>query len=277
MATPLRSFGFGGRLNRAAVGRYAAKALRSVRERLYERRFSTSQCPAFRGVFPDFASASLSAPETKPLGFDTPDYANEFRERLDQVFSFDYPMMFWLKCLLAPESSVFDFGGHAGTHFYAYARYLEYPAGMKWTVCDLPAMLAAGRKLADEKNASGITFTSDFTRAEGADILIAAGSLQYIESPGIGTLLKGLKNKPRHLLLNKLPLSPGEQFVTLQNGRVSFHPQYVFNRGSFIRDLLDAGYLLVDQWSVETHPGRIPFHPEKSFPCHSGLYFKLNG
>ncbi|HTP31889.1 MAG TPA: methyltransferase, TIGR04325 family [Candidatus Acidoferrales bacterium] len=247
------------------------KILHLLLERLYKRRFR-SQTGAFRGVFPTFEQANRSAPRNKPLGFNCSEYAGEFRDRHTRIFSFDYPVLYWLSRLLQPGVHIFDYGGHLGTHFYAYARYLTYPPGLTWTVCDLPEITRAGEQYAREQDARGLAFTNRPEEASGADILIAAGSLQYIESPSLSTLLSRLDAKPRHLLLNKLPLYNGEQFVTLQNGGAAFHPQYVFNRHEFLASLTAIGYRLEDAWDVETHSGRIPLHPGQSFRCHSGLY-----
>jgi len=52
---------------------------------------------------------------------------------------------------------------------------------------------------------------------------------------------------------------------------------YVFNRREFIDSVCVVGYELIDSWAVPSHSGRIPFHPEASFPAHSGLYFRSRG
>ncbi len=224
-------------------------------------------------MYQSFAEANSSAPKTKPLGFDCPEYASEFRDRHFKVFSFDYPMLYWLRTLMQAECRIFDFGGHVGTHFYAYQNYLPYPRGLEWIVCDLPKITRVGNEIARERNARGLRFTNRMADAENADIFIAAGSLQYVESPSLASLLAALGRKPGHILVNKAPLYDGPQFVTLQNGGVAFHPQYVFNRAAFVESVCTAGYALVDSWSVDTHPGRIPGYPERSFPCHTGMYF----
>jgi putative methyltransferase (TIGR04325 family) len=248
--------------------------LRPLLMPLYERRFRNCT-GSFRGVYSNFAEANLSAPKSKPLGFNCPEYAQEFTDRRTKIFSFDYPMLFWLSCVMSKGCKIFDLGGHTGTHFYSYANYLTYPPGLSWVVCDLPEITRAGEELARKENQAAISFTNRIMDASGSDILIAAGSLQYIESPLVSVMLSKLERKPAHLLINKLPLYSGEQFVTLQNGGAAFHPQYVFNREAFIQSLVSLGYRVKDMWSVETHSGRIPFHPERSFNCHSGLYLNL--
>jgi len=246
--------------------------LRPLLERLYEKRFA-HEYGCFRGVFTNFAEASRSAPRNKPLGFSTQDYAREFADRRSHIFSFDYPILFWLSRLVRGPVRLFDYGGHCGTHYYAYSRYLVYPAGFSWTVCDLPEIIQTGRQIAAEQGAGALSFTERFPDSDGADILLAAGSLQYIESPPFSLSLSQLKSLPRHVLINKLPLHDGPGFVTLQNGGVAFHPMHVFNRKEFTDSVCRLGYQLADSWAVPSHGGRIPFHPQASFPAHSGLYF----
>jgi putative methyltransferase (TIGR04325 family) len=248
--------------------------IKPLLERLYERHFAVAGYGGFRGVFKTFEEAHRSSPATKPLGFDNAGYAREFEGRLSQVYPFDYPVLFWLRNLLAPGTTLFDFGGHRGTHFYAYQQYLVYPEGFQWIVCDVPVILEAGKALARDRGATQLTFTTDFRQADHSDIFLAAGSLQYVESPRLHEMLTALSARPNHLLLNKLPLYSGKEYVTLQNGGPAFHAQYVFNREEFLQPLRELGYELVDAWEVPTHAGRIPFHPQSSFQYHSGLYLR---
>jgi putative methyltransferase (TIGR04325 family) len=253
----------------------AIPILRTFLKALYRKRFSGNAWGAFHGVYENFEEADRAAPRTKPLGFNNAAYGQEFEDRLTRALSFDYPVMFWLGQLIEPGTRVFDYGGHRGTNFYAYSRYLKYPEGFRWIVCDLPEIVKAGEELARRENRSEISFTTSFSEASGTQILLAAGSLQYIEAPPFAVSLAALSVRPRHLLLNKLPLYEGKQIVTLQNGGPAFHPQYVFNRKDFIDSICAAGYELIDQWDVPSHPGRIPFHPEASFRSHTGLYLRL--
>ena len=250
--------------------------LRRLLEPLYKWRFARGWQGSCFGVFADFAAANGAAPGNKPLGFDCPEYAAEFQDRLARVFSYDYPILFWLAPLLRENIQIFDLGGHVGMHFYVYSKYLSFPRRLGWTVCDLPEITRRGEDLARQRGASGLSFTNRLEAAESCDILIAAGSLQYIESPSLSVLLSGLTSKPRHLILNKVPLYDGKQFVTLQNGGAAFHPQYIFNRREFVDSLAAIGYQVKDTWNVEARPGRIPLHPERSFPYHSGLYLVLD-
>jgi len=249
--------------------------LGSVLERLYERRFAGGAYGSFRGVFSSFDEAGRTAPHNKPLGFATEDYAKEFADRRSRIFSFDYPVLFWLAPLLRNPIKLFDYGGHCGTHFYAYSRYVKFSPGLQWVVCDLPEMTRHGAQIAKEQGEAQIGFTNRFEDSDGADVLLAAGSLQYVESPPFSTALARLKSPPQHVLINKLSLHEGRSVVTLQNGGVAYHPMYIFNRREFIDSICAVGYELIDSWAVPSHSGRIPFHPEASFPAHSGLYLRF--
>jgi putative methyltransferase (TIGR04325 family) len=252
--------------------------LRPVLGRLYDWRFAGSSYGSFRGVFSSFEEASLTAPRSKPLGFATQDYAQEFADRRSRIFSFDYPILFWLAPLLRSPIRLFDYGGHCGTHFYAYGRYVDYSPGLRWVVCDLPEITRHGTELAAEHDQKRqLTFTNRFQDSDNADVLLAAGSLQYVEAPHFWTSLSRLNSPPKHILINKVPLCDRPTFVTLQNGGPAYHPMYVFNRQEFIDAICSVGYQLIDDWSVPSHAGRIPFHPEASFPAHSGLYFRRAG
>jgi putative methyltransferase (TIGR04325 family) len=246
--------------------------VQALRERKYEHVFRSHQ-GLVRGVFADFEHARRSAPVGKPVGMESPEYVEHHTDRADYIQAYDYPFLFWLDRILPTVRSVFDFGGNVGVHYFAYAPYLTYPADLKWVVCELPNLIRAGERMALERQAHQLTFTTWFGDAEGTDVLIAAGALQYIERP-LGEQLVALRSRPRHLLLNKLPLYDGEPFVTLQNGGPVFAPQHVFNRAQFLRALKYLGYELVDAWEVPEFSCAVPFQPGRFVSRYSGLYLR---
>jgi putative methyltransferase (TIGR04325 family) len=234
----------------------------------------------FRGVFETFEEAIASAPKTKSIGYDNLDLAEEYKDKLStNIVSYDYPVLFWLSHIFNQSSeklTVFDFGGNVGNHFYTYSPILKYPHGLNWTVCDVPEIVKAGQKLMQDMNSlASLYFTTEFKEANGKKIFIASGSLQYVESLSLSLSLSSLEKLPHHLLINRLPLYDGKQFVSLQNGGKVFYPQYIFNREQFINSLTNIGYKLVDIWEDRVDFCIIPFHSEYSVPVYSGLYFKL--
>lgn len=240
----------------------------------YERRFSGDCYACFRGVYDNFEQAISSAPKTKKIGYNDCELAEEYQVELKttNLRSYDYPVLFWLNQLLKENVKVFDFGGNVGIHFYLYEKYISYPLGLEWLVCDLPEIVYCGKDIA-EKEEKQLIFTCEFEQANKADIFLASGSIQYVECLSVS--LSKLSNKPQHLLINRLPLYDGDKFVTLQNGGKVFYPQYVFNKKEFIDSLENLGYELVDIWEDLVDSCMIPFYLEKSVPFYHGLYFKL--
>jgi putative methyltransferase (TIGR04325 family) len=120
--------------------------------------------------------------------------AQEYKDKLStNTASYDYPVLFWLSQIFNQSSNkltVFDFGGNVGNHFYSYSTILKYPDGLNWTVCDLPEITKAGQKLAQDLNSSlSLSFTTEFIEANGKNIFIASGSLQYVDSPSVSLSL----------------------------------------------------------------------------------------
>ncbi|HVR64415.1 MAG TPA: TIGR04325 family methyltransferase [Polyangia bacterium] len=251
--------------------------LSTVRRFWHESRFCAENAHgAFRGVYRSFAEARAAAPRGHNVGFDHHVFAGVYPDRLRRIFAYDYPVLFWLKPLLAGGPKIFDIGGHVGLHYYAFPPYLPDLPGISWTVCDVPSVAQAGRRLAaDRGDAANMSFTSELRDVAGHDVVLASGSLQYIESPSLAELLGSLASRPRHLLLNKLPLHDRPTFVTLQNAKVTFTPCRMLNRAEFLGSLAALGYRVIDTWEVPERDHYIPMHPDRSFGAASGMYLAL--
>jgi putative methyltransferase (TIGR04325 family) len=228
----------------------------------------------FRGVFESFPQATAAVPKTgKKTGYDHPETVHMYDHFVEGIFSYDYPILFWLQSLLPECSSVFDLGGNTGIKYYAYKKYLTYPSNLKWTVCDVPTVTQGGEVMATKRESQGLTFTNAPRDADGVDILLAAGAVQYIET-SFGQSLVSLNRKPKHLLINKVPLYAGKSFVTLQSIGTVICPYHIFNRDDFIGSITRHGYELIDTWETQETTCSIPFHPEKSIRACKGLYFR---
>lgn len=250
---------------------------------LAKRRFQTNGYSLFWGVYKTFEEARQAAPNTKKVGYNDPELAQEYQQMLTEknwensgrvVAAHDYPIMFWLKSIFEQGNShrVFDFGGNIGIHFYSYAEYLKYPINLQWTICEVPEIAKLGKQIAEQRRIGNLYFTHELQDVDGQDILIASGSMQYIEN--ISQILT-ISEKPQHLLINRVPLYDGHKFVTLQNGGKVFYPQYVFNKTEFIDELEGVGYQLVDIWENQGDACIIPFHVDKSVDHYYGLYLRL--
>jgi putative methyltransferase (TIGR04325 family) len=225
----------------------------------------------FRGIYPDFAAAARDMPPHRLRGYDNDESAARALEDRLRIFPFDYPVLFWLARCLPGCKLLFDWGGNVGVTYYAYRRYLDYPPDLRWLVSDLPAVIAMGRRLQEQEPAPGLAFTSTAEELGRAEVLLAAGSLHFMEDPFAGLCAAG--TLPRHVLLNKVPAYEKPSAVTLHNMGTAFCPYHLFNRAEFVSRFEGLGYRLVDQWKSPDLGCHIPFFPEHSIPAYSGFYF----
>lgn len=227
------------------------------------------------GLFESFAEARASLPPS--LAFDQAALAAEYVEvRTKRIFAYDYPVLWWLeRAIRHGAARVLDIGGSVGVHYYAYRRYFEMPPELTWRIVEVPAIASIGREMALRTDAQALSFVEDLESAlSGADIWISAGAIQYFEDGRPSDLLKRCATRPKHILLNKLPLYAGQDFITTQNlGEGSFSPFHVYNRAAFIGDMTALGYTLGDEWAVHERSLYLPGHPDRSFPTFTGLYF----
>ncbi len=246
------------------------------RRRRNERRFLTlRQGHLFRGVFASFQAAQASAPPGRATSYDNPNAAAMYVDRLTVVYPSDYPVLFWLQRLLPQGANkLFEIGGHIGVGYYAYQRFLDYPTPLRWTVMDLPAVVEQGRRHAQANDARGqLSFTSDMAEADGADLLFASGSLQYLPQTLDDILLK-LSAKPRWLLLNMLPIHPTQQYYTLQNIVTAYCAYRIDSRERFVNALAELGYALRDEWQNAEKSCHIAYEPAHSLDHYKGFLFE---
>jgi putative methyltransferase (TIGR04325 family) len=238
----------------------------------YEAYFAQAEgVQLYRGVYRDFEEARAAAPRTKPLGYDHPGPASLYRDRMERPEARDYPVLFWLREeLLNGARSVFDLGGHVGVKFSSYRRHLDYPPDLRWTVCDVEAVVTEGRAVQQDPR---IAFMTQVGEMDGVDVLLALGSLQYLE-PRLGDVLASLRNPPRAIILNGLPLHRSVDIVTLQSIGVAYCPYRVFGRERLAGEIEANGYRLADEWGCPGKSCLIPFHVAESVEEYTGLYFR---
>ncbi len=239
----------------------------------HSRRFERGDM-GYRGRYPSFAAAHQATPRGKKVGYNHAELTQFYRDRMERAFPSDYPVLFWLRSIVEGATRVFDLGGHVGVSYYCYSRYVNLPAGLDWLVCDVPAMAVTGEPIARERGAKCLRFTSRVEDADGCDIFLALGSLQYIEQPSLGTLLSSLKKKPKHVIVSKLPIHEGPTVYTVQCTGVAYHPYRIQNRAEFLADVTGAGYRLRDDWMGGEQSCEEPFEGI-SIPAYSGFYLQL--
>jgi putative methyltransferase (TIGR04325 family) len=227
----------------------------------------------FSGVYPTFEAARTAAPRSKPADYD--DSAYGYVTNHNFVNPSDYPILYWLSQVIPPCTSLADFGGNVGMAYYSFRKYLPLPRDFRWIVYDLPYIVEAGKKVREtEEHREQLSFTTDLEQLNGVEIFYAAGCLQYVQEP-LSTILLKLTHKPKHLLLNKLPISQTSAYYTLQNTGTAFCPYRVLNHQELVQSLSTLGYGLVDLWTNPDMPLIIPDAVTYSLRAFSGMYFKL--
>lgn len=252
---------------------------RRIRKKFHRMRFlSKNGLFTYYGVFESFEDARKNLPATEE--FNKRQLAEEYvTVRANRIFTYDYPVMYWLAGAFASgATSVFDLGGSVGVHFHSYRKFMSYPDKLSWIVCEVPEISQVGRELAEKRGTSEIAFVDGLEPSRiKANIWICAGALQYIENGRPKELLKACASLPEHIILNKVPLYDGDDFVVAQNiGEGCFAPAYVYGKGRFIEEIESLGYALMDLWDVPERDLYVPGAPEKSFHYFSGLYFRRN-
>lgn len=248
-----------------------------LRRFLFERKFSTHvNVNYFRGVFKSFNEAMASAPKTKPVGYDNPDSAKMYKERGQTVYSTDYPVLLWMMKIQNQFSSVFDFGGHFGVHYYSYQKVIDFNLIQKWTICDVEQVCEEGKRIAIAEDRLGkIDFVSDISLCNHYDLFLANGSLQYLEWE-LHDKLISLNKLPPFLIVNMTPLHPHHETITLNNIGTAFCPYYLRLEEKFFQGLNSIGYKIVDTWRNEAKSCNIAFEPDRSLNHYQGAFLVLD-
>jgi putative methyltransferase (TIGR04325 family) len=229
-----------------------------------------------RGVFATYAECLAATPDSLPTGYDNGGMAGMYRDRLDRVYPSDYPMLLWLgKAFAAGATRVFDLGGHVGIGYYAYRRYLDYPAELSWQVHDVPAVMASGRALAQARDTwRRLGFVDDFDVASGADVLFTSGCIQYLEQP-LAQRIATLERRPEWVLVNLLPLHDELDFWTVQGVGKAFCPYHIQRRGDFFDSMERLGYRTLDTWKNAEKHCTVAFDADHSLDGYDGCALRL--
>jgi len=244
--------------------------LRDLRDYCFFRRNGANY--KYRGLYHSYNAAVAALPSSRLKGFDHQSVAEFFAATHFVFNNSDYPILFWLSRILESGQTVFDFGGGVGQCFYLYQKFLQFPACTRWVVCDVQALAECGARLAEERNAKGLTFTTDFSQARDAEILFTAGALHYLE-PDLPALLSGLPRLPKHVLVQRVPMYDGATYFTVQHSEHSFLAHKVMNTRDFIAGMENLSYETIDQWALPRSI-RVPFHPQHFVPNFQGFYFR---
>lgn len=233
---------------------------------------------AFRGLYSSFDEALKAVPPHTLTGYnhaelhDAPVRLNCTQADMETLNPIDYPVLVWLRKAFEDSSTVCDLGGNTGNSYYAFRRYIPYPENVQWTICDLPEAVKSGEAMRQRTHCPGLSFTTDLATVENAEIFLTCGTIQYMNA-SLPDFLGHLKNRPRHLIVQRVAFYEGEEYFTLQNIYGIYVPYKIMNDANFVASLAVLGYELVDRWSID-RPCVIPFHPDRFVKGQSGMYFR---
>jgi putative methyltransferase (TIGR04325 family) len=105
-------------------------------------------------------------------------------------------------------------------------------------------------------------------------VVFTSGTLQLVEEPFAG-LLAQLGKKPRHLLINRVPITNRPTYYTIADQVTSCCAYRIANRAEFVNSFRQLGYSLIDSWHCYELSCRILFHPTRSLRPYSGMYLRL--
>jgi putative methyltransferase (TIGR04325 family) len=219
----------------------------------------------FLGVFATYAEAKAQVPARFDGGFD--DFNPVVDEKIPER---DAEVVRILSTILPDARAVFDLGGNIGMSFYQYRTRIAYPPGLRWTVCDVAAVIEAGRRTAQERGEKQLEFTTETRQADGADIYLTNGALQYFEVT-FADMLRELPHPPRHLVINRVPLTAHAPFFTLQHMGTSIVPYHINNLDETVASLQVLGYRLVERWENDRFCD-ILLRPDRRVPHYYGFY-----
>ncbi len=223
-----------------------------------------------------FASLPLAEAAVNPYrnqGHENPDCAAFHLKTNEHPRPSDYAAMFYLAPLVPQIQVVFDLGGNVGNLFYCYSKYLEFRQDLIWRIYDLPQTMAIGAAIAFERNERHIEFAGSWSAANGADILIASGSLHYFPKP-LPEMIEELESKPKYVIINRTPLTDQATAATVQDAGHCRVACVLYNRTELIRGFETIGYVQVDAWQAAELRLETPGHPEYDIPSYAGLIFK---
>lgn len=251
------------------------KLIKALRERPFGSGF-LNLLTGYNRAYATLAEANAAISSADELGHEHPKYSQLNLSMSESARPSDYPALFHLQPLLPSLRAVFDFGGNVGNLFYCYSRYLALPDALVWTVYDLPSNLEMGTKIAGERQERRLRFTGRLEEADGADLLIACGSMHYFEEP-LPNIIAKFARLPRYVLINRTPLIDGPPLATIQDGEFWRIACMLHNRDDLIARFQKLGYELRDAWSVEESSVIVVCYPDRSARSYAGMFFRLRG
>jgi len=260
-----------------AIAFLASEPCRTLLTRIevlpHGRKLLNSFCQT-HGVFTTFEEGWSVARRAKPAGHEDLSEIKVHLEFSSALRPSDYAVLYWLLKIGAGDLRIFDFGGNIGNLYYSYSSHLNSAQSVRWTVFDIPNVLEEGKRIAEERGAHGLRFTSSLQVASDCNVLLVSGAFHYWEK-GVQAFLNQFANPPEHVILNRTPVHDRKlSFVTVQRTKECAFPCIVRNSAELVADFNAKGYAMIDRWPALELSLRMPLFPQYTVPHYSGFYFR---
>lgn len=185
----------------------------------------------------------------------------------------DYAALFYLLLNIDNIKTVFDLGGNVGNLYYCYNECINFAEGLQWKIYDLDANITLGRKIALDRMATKLSFTSNWLDASGSDLVIASGSMHYFDTP-LPYMIGQLSSLPKTILINRTPLTDGPTFSIIQDAGHSRVACKIYNKNEIVDGFCKEGYTLTNEWDAAEHHLNVIDRPSRAINSYSGLLFE---
>lgn len=154
----------------------------------------TSLLVGYRRCFPTLEAAQRALGAYAGGGHSNPRNIDVHADLSDRPRESDYAAFYHLMSRTQHVHSVFDLGGNIGNLYYYYRHCLDWPDDLRWQVMDLEDVVVAGRRIAEQRQATALSFTTRFQDGDGCNLMIASGALHYLAEP-LPDLIRRLERK----------------------------------------------------------------------------------
>jgi putative methyltransferase (TIGR04325 family) len=224
----------------------------------------------FRGAFTSADAARAAAAGIARLDQDHPGNVDLHLQLSIKPRPSDAAAIAQLGFLADAPQILVDLGGNVGNLYYLYREAIALHPDTRWLVHDLPGICAAGARIATERGASRLGFDPDMKVIARADVLLASGVLQYFEDL-LPDLLRRHDARPKHVIVNRTPLSASSRTYTVQDGGAFFALCVLHPRSELLAGMAKLGYRLAAEWPAPDLRLDVPLWPELSAPAYSGF------
>jgi putative methyltransferase (TIGR04325 family) len=199
------------------------------------------------------------------------------KQRLDTWFhDSDYPLLYWLSRTISERCTVLDLGGSLGHFFYSIQNKLDLPENLQYVIAELPAAVAYGTEIAQERKESRLSFLDSrmLSSVRNLDVFLSAGALQYMPKH-LPEIIDEFSVRPAHVLIHNLPVHAEREFFTIQNLGLCEVPYRIYSESLLCNEMKSRGYELTAKW-LKDRTIEIPFHRQLVIQGYAGYYFHKN-